>query len=147
MRTWLYKIATNRCLNARRTALRRPAKAWDVPGVELPEPTRLGEVVWLEPCPEDLYEQTEAISLAFITALQTMPPRQVAVLLLRDVLGFSAREVAEMLDTTTDSVNSALKRARASVPDRDAARPPRRRWSRRSWTRGNPPTSTRWWRC
>src|SRR4051794_33385248 len=125
VRTWLYKIASNRCLNARRTAERRPAKAWDIPGVELPEPTRLGEVVWLEPCPEELYEQTEAISLAFITALQTMPPRQVAVLLLRDVLEFSAREVAEMLDTTTDSVNSALKRARASVPaDRDAGAAP-----------------------
>src|SRR3954469_17103128 len=124
-RTWLYTIATNRCLNARRTADRRPAKAWDIPGVELIEPTRLGEVVWLEPCPQDLYEQTEASSLAFITALQTMPPRQVAVLLLRDVLGFSAREVAEMLDTTTDSVNSALKRARASAPaDRDAGSAP-----------------------
>ena len=124
LRTWLYRIATNRCLNARRSAGRRPAREWNIPGVQPPEPTRLGEVVWLEPCPQDLYEQTEAVSLAFITALQTMPPRQVAVLLLRDVLGFSAREVAEMLDTTTDSVNSALKRARASVPDRDAAAAP-----------------------
>ena len=124
MRTWLYKIATNRCLNARRAASRRPAKDWDIPGVELTEPTRLGEVVWLEPCPSDRYEQTEAISLAFITALQTMPPRQVAVLLLRDVLAFSAREVADMLDTTVDSVNSALKRARVSVPDRDPAPAP-----------------------
>jgi len=116
LRTWLYSIATNRCLNARRSAQRRPAKAWDVPGVELLEPTRLGEVAWLEPCPEDLYERAEAISLAFITALQTMPPRQVAVLLLRDVLGFSAGEVAGMLTTTVDAVNSALKRARAAVP-------------------------------
>ena len=83
----------------RRAAARRPAKAWDIPGVELPEPTRLGEVVWLEPYP---IERAEDISLAFITALQTLPPRQVAVLILRDVLGFNANEVAEMLDSTVD---------------------------------------------
>ena len=56
LRTWLYRIATNRCLNARRSASRRPAKEWDVPGVEPPEPTRLGEVVWLEPFPDALLE-------------------------------------------------------------------------------------------
>jgi RNA polymerase sigma-70 factor (TIGR02960 family) len=107
-----------RCLNMRRSASRRPAVAWDVPGVEPPEPSRLGEVVWLEPYPgpEPRHEQAEAISLAFITALQVLPPRQVAVLLLRDVLAFHAQEVAEMLDTTVDSVNSALKRARAALP-------------------------------
>jgi RNA polymerase sigma-70 factor (TIGR02960 family) len=123
VRTWLYKIATNRCLNMRRSASRRPAVAWDVPGVEPPEPSRLGEVVWLEPYPgpEPRYEQAEAISLAFITALQVLPPRQVAVLLLRDVLAFRAQEVAEMLDTTVDSVNSALKRARAALPREPAA--------------------------
>jgi RNA polymerase sigma-70 factor (TIGR02960 family) len=129
LRTWLYRIATNRCLNARRAASRRPAKEWDVPDYEPPEPTRLGEVVWLEPYPDTLlegavdvplgpdvrYEQTESISLAFVTALQVLPPRQLAVLVLRDVLGFHASEVAEMLDTTVDSVNSALKRARASL--------------------------------
>jgi RNA polymerase sigma-70 factor (ECF subfamily) len=129
VRTWLYRIATNRCLNARRSASRRPAKEWSIPGVEPPEPTRLGEVVWLEPFPDTLlegaagvplgpearYEQTEAISLAFVTALQSLPPRQVAVLLLRDVLGFHASEVADMLDSTVESVNSALKRARASL--------------------------------
>jgi RNA polymerase sigma-70 factor (TIGR02960 family) len=129
LRTWLYKIATNRCLNARRAASRRPAKEWDVPGVEPPEPTRLGEVVWLEPLPDTLlpdtrpgpearYEQAEAISLAFVTALQVLPPRQVAVLLLRDVLGFHAREVADMLGTTVESVTSALKRARAGLQRR-----------------------------
>ena len=94
LRTWLYRIATNRCLNARRSASRRPAKEWDVPKVEPPEPTRLGEVVWLEPYPDALlegaidvplgpearYEQTESISLAFVTALQVLPPRQLAVL-------------------------------------------------------------------
>jgi RNA polymerase sigma-70 factor (TIGR02960 family) len=120
-RTWLYRIATNRCLNARRSAARRPAKAWDIPGVEPPEPTRLGEVVWLEPYPDELldpearYERSESVSLAFVTALQTLPPRQLAVLILRDVLGFHAVEVADMLDTTADSVASALKRARAGL--------------------------------
>jgi RNA polymerase sigma-70 factor (TIGR02960 family) len=129
LRTWLYRIATNRCLNARRSASRRPAKEWDVPEYQPPEPTRLGEVVWLEPYPDALlegaikvplgpearYEQTEAISLAFVTALQLLPPRQVAVLILRDVLGFQANEVAGMLDSTVDSVTSALKRARAGL--------------------------------
>ena len=129
LRTWLYRIATNRCLDARRSASRRPAKEWDVPNVEPPEPTRLGEVVWLEPYPDALlegglevppgpearYEQTESISLAFVTALQVLPPRQLAVVILRDVLGFRAKEVADMLDSTVDSVNSALKRARASL--------------------------------
>jgi RNA polymerase sigma-70 factor (TIGR02960 family) len=129
LRTWLYRIATNRCLKARRSASRRPAKEWDVPGVQPPEPTRLGEVVWLEPFPdaflpgavdmppgpEARFEQTESISLAFVTALQLLPPRQLAVLVLRDVLGFHAHEVAEMLDSTTESVSSAVKRARASL--------------------------------
>jgi len=131
LRTWLYRIATNRCLNARRSANRRPAKEWNVPGVEPPEPTRLGEIVWLEPFPdtpfeqatdpETRYEQTESISLAFVTALQTLPPRQVAVLVLRDVLGFHANEVADMLGSSVESVTSALKRARAGLEHRQAA--------------------------
>src|SRR5215472_12621584 len=83
LRTWLYKIATNRCLNAMRAARRRPAKEWDVPDVEPPEPSRLGEVVWLQPYPDDL--------------------------------GYHASEVAEMLEVTVESVNSVLKRARASL--------------------------------
>jgi RNA polymerase sigma-70 factor (ECF subfamily) len=132
LRTWLYRIATNRCLNVRRSASRRLAKEWDVPGVELLEPTRLGEVPWLEPFPDALlegaidvplgpdarYEQSESISLAFVAALQVLPPRQLAVLVLRDVLGFHANEVADMLDSTVDSVNSALKRARANLKHR-----------------------------
>ncbi|WP_371780971.1 sigma-70 family RNA polymerase sigma factor [Streptosporangium subroseum] len=142
LRTWLYRIATNRCLNARRSAGRRPAKEWDVPGVQPPEPTRLGEIVWLEPFPDALlegaidvplgpearYEQSESISLAFVTALQVLPPRQLAVLVLRDVLGFHASEVADMLDSTVESVNSALKRARIGLqrrlPTADRERPP-----------------------
>ncbi|NEN05927.1 sigma-70 family RNA polymerase sigma factor [Diaminobutyricibacter tongyongensis] len=136
LRTWLYRIATNRCLNARRAAGRRAAKEWDIPDIEPPEPSRMGEIVWLEPYPDSFldgvdvplgpevhYEQTESISLAFVTALQILPPRQVAVLILRDVLGFRAAEVADMLDASVESVNSALKRARAGLrrdlPDRD----------------------------
>jgi RNA polymerase sigma-70 factor (TIGR02960 family) len=132
IRTWLYRIATNRCLDALRAASRRPAKEWNIPEVEPPEPTRLGEVVWLQPFPDALlegatnmpldpearYEQTEAISLAFVTALQVLPARQRAVLILREVLGYPANEVADMLDSTVESVNSALKRARASLQRR-----------------------------
>ena len=75
----------------------------------------------MPPGPEARYEQTESISLAFVTALQLLPPRQLAVLVLRDVLGFHANEVAEMLDSTTESINSALKRARASLQRRQPA--------------------------
>jgi RNA polymerase sigma-70 factor (TIGR02960 family) len=129
IRAWLYRIATTRCLNARRAASRRPPKEWDVPNVEPPEPTRLGDIVWLEPYPDALlegafdvplgpearYERTESVSLAFVAALQALPPRQLAVLILRDVLGFPAQEVAGMLESSLDSVNSALKRARAGL--------------------------------
>ena len=132
IRTWLYRIATSRCLNALRSASRRPRMEWPLPEVDPPEPTRLGEVVWLEPYPDVLlegladrtprpearYEATEAISLAFVTALQLLPPRQRAVLVLRDVLGFHAREVAHILESTPESVTSALKRARATLQRR-----------------------------
>lgn len=143
IRTWLYRIATNRCLNARRSASRRAAKEWDVPGVELLQPTRLGEVVWLEPYPDTLlegvidvqpspearYAQVESLSLAFMTALQVLPSRQLAVVILHDVIGYSANEVADMLDSTVQSVNSALKRARDSLqrrqpPTADREQPP-----------------------
>jgi RNA polymerase sigma-70 factor (ECF subfamily) len=140
LRTWLYKIATNRCLNAHRAASRRPAREWDMSQFEAPVPTPRDEPVWLQPFPDALlegtvdrplgpearYEQSEAISLAFVTALQLLPPRQLAVLILRDVLGFHASEVAGMLEVTVQSVNSALKRARASLQRRPpvAARPP-----------------------
>jgi RNA polymerase sigma-70 factor (TIGR02960 family) len=132
IRTWLYQIATSRCLNALRAASRRPRMSSPPPGLDPPEPTRLGEVVWLEPYPDLLlegladhapgpaarYEASETISLAFITALQLLPPRQRAVLILRDVLGFRAREVAGILGASVDSVTSALKRARATLQHR-----------------------------
>jgi len=132
LRTWLYRIATNHCLNLRRSTARRSPKEWDIPGVEPPKPTGVAEVVWLEPFPDALlaqgatafidpeasFERTESISLAFVTALQLLPPRQVAVLVLRDVLGFQAQEVADMLDITVESVTSVLKRARAGLQGR-----------------------------
>ena len=130
LRTWLYQIATNRSLSMLRADSRRPRTASPFPAVSLPEPTGTSEdPPWLEPYPDALldslvdrapgpetrYETTEAISLAFIAALQLLPPRQRAALVLRDVLGYRATEVAEMLDTTQESVQSALKRARATV--------------------------------
>jgi RNA polymerase sigma-70 factor (TIGR02960 family) len=134
IRVWLFQIATRRCLNALRSASRRPPMDWPPPGVALPEPTRLGEVAWLEPYPDVLlegladatpgpearYEATEAISVAFVTALQLLPSRQRAVLILRDVLGFRASEAANILDCTEESVTSALKRARAALQYRGA---------------------------
>jgi RNA polymerase sigma-70 factor (TIGR02960 family) len=128
VRTWLYRIATSRCLNTLRSARRRPPAATRL-GFAPPAPTRLGEVPWLEPYPdlllEDLpdnaadpqarYEAREAISMAFITALQLLPPRQRAALILRDVLSFHAREAAGILGISEHSVTSALKRARATL--------------------------------
>ena len=142
IRTWLYRIATSRCLNMLRAASRRPQAKPPALEFEPPEPTRLGEVVWLEPYPDVLFdlpdgaagpearcETREAISLAFVTALQLLPPRQRAALILRDVLDFSGREVAGLLDTTEQSVASAVKRARATLarelpsPDRPTPAP------------------------
>jgi RNA polymerase sigma-70 factor (ECF subfamily) len=130
VRTWLYRVATSRCLDVLRSARRRPpVSAPPQAGLEPPEPTRLGELLWLEPYPDVLlegladtapgpearYEAMETISLAFITALQLLPPRQRAALILRDVLGFPASEAARILDTSEESVTSALKRARATL--------------------------------
>jgi RNA polymerase sigma-70 factor (TIGR02960 family) len=135
LRSWLYRIATNRCLNHRRDRGRRlPELPAPVEPVPLPpEPTRVREPVWLDPYPDVLlegvadrdhepdarYEQREAIGLAFMVALQRLPPRQRAVLVLRDVLGFRASEVAEMLEATEVAVNRLLHRARREM-DRDA---------------------------
>ncbi|HEY2313024.1 MAG TPA: sigma-70 family RNA polymerase sigma factor [Streptosporangiaceae bacterium] len=129
VRTWLYRVATSRCLDALRSARRRPPVSAPPAGLEPPEPTRLGEVPWLEPYPDVLlegladaapgpearFEVLESVSLAFITALQLLPPRQRAALILRDVLGFHASEAARILDTSEESVTSALKRARAAL--------------------------------
>ena len=130
LRTWLYRIATNRCLNALRDRRRR---ARDVePMAEPPEPTGRGEPILLDPYPDALldsaadhspgpaarYELKEAVGLAFVATLQHLPPRQRAVLVLRDVLGFRAAEVADMLDTSEAAVKGALQRARAALETR-----------------------------
>jgi RNA polymerase sigma-70 factor (TIGR02960 family) len=128
VRAWLYRIATNRCLNALRDSRRRPEP---VPPFEPPPPSRRSEVTWLQPCPDTLLEPDpaarylarETVELGFVAALQELPPRQVAALLLCDVLGFSIAEVAPMLDTTANAVKGALQRARAAVAKGGAHRP------------------------
>jgi RNA polymerase sigma-70 factor (ECF subfamily) len=131
-RTWLYRVATSRCLDTLRSVARRHPISSPPPEGDPPEPARLGEVLWLEPYPDVLfegladnapgpearYEARESISLAFIKALQLLPPRQRAALILRDVLGYHAREVAAVLDASEESVTSALKRARAALHHR-----------------------------
>ena len=121
VRAWLYRIATNRCLNVLRDRGRRPREVPPLP--DPPEPTRRTEPVWVDPYPDALvaegpetrYEQREAVGLAFVTALQRLPPRQRAVLVLRDVLGFHLAEVAAMLDTGETAAKGALQRARATL--------------------------------
>jgi RNA polymerase sigma-70 factor (ECF subfamily) len=130
VRSWLYRIATNQCLNALRARKRRPQEVSSM--VAPPEPTRRVEPIWLEPYPDMLlegladaapgpaarYETSESVAVAFMAALQILPPRQRAALVLRDVLGFRAAEVAEMLDSSEASVKSALQRARATLDER-----------------------------
>jgi len=137
LRPWLYRIATNACLDA---LARRPKRVLRLEGSGPSKPTDgpgkpLLEQAWIEPYPDEhlaladglaapdaRYEQRESVELAFVAALQHLSPRQRAVLILREVLGFSAREVAQSLDTTAASVNSALQRARRTV---DEVRPER----------------------
>jgi RNA polymerase sigma-70 factor, ECF subfamily len=133
LRSWLYTITTNCCLNL---IARRPKRVLPVDYGPAADPHEgpgepLVESVWLEPYPDERigladglagpdarYEQRESVELAFIAALQLLPPNQRAVLILREVLGFSAREVAETLDTSTAAINSALQRARKTVDQR-----------------------------
>jgi RNA polymerase sigma-70 factor, ECF subfamily len=130
LRSWLYRIATNRCLNALRGRGRRPQEV--PPMAEPPRPTRFAEHMWLDPYPDAVlegladsapgpeasYERGEALGLAFTAGLQHLPPRQRAALVLREVLGFRTVEVAEMLETSEASVKGALQRARASLEAR-----------------------------
>jgi RNA polymerase sigma-70 factor (ECF subfamily) len=128
IRAWLYRIATNRCLNAIRDSRRR-APVEPVPPFDPPPPSRRSALTWLRPYPDALLEQAasgpaarslarETVELAFVAALRELPPRQVAALLLCDVLGFTTAEVAPMLDTTANAVKGALQRARASMARR-----------------------------
>jgi RNA polymerase sigma-70 factor (ECF subfamily) len=130
VRAWLYRIATNRALDALRATRRRPEDLHEM--AEMPEPTRYAEAIWLEPYPDALlggipdqapgpearYDTREAIELGFIVGIQHLPPQQRAVLVLRDVLGYHAEEVAEMLETSAHSVNSLLRRARGAFESR-----------------------------
>ena len=134
LRAWLYGIATHRCLNALRAGSRRPHVVGSTLPFAPPAATRMSEVSWLTPLPEAFveelpdaapgpdarYEQREAVGLAFITALQHLPERQRAVLVLRDVLGYRAAEVAELLDVSEATVTSALQRARTALRERGA---------------------------
>jgi len=128
LRSWLYRIATNMCLNAMRSTARR-VPTEPRPPFQPPEPTQRDEITWLQPYPDALldgiadrapgpearYSQIEAIELAFVAGLQRMPPRQAATVLLRDVLGFGTDEVATMLKTSPMAVKGTLQRGRAAL--------------------------------
>jgi RNA polymerase sigma-70 factor (ECF subfamily) len=130
LRTWLYRIATNRCLNLLRDRKRRPREVPSMP--EPPTPTRLAEPMWLDPYPDALleglvdsapgpearYETREALGLAFAAGLQHLPPRQRAAFVLREVLGFRTAEIAEILEASNASVKGALQRARVTLDAR-----------------------------
>ncbi len=138
LRAWLYRIATNRCLNLLRSTRRRHPPE-PVPPFDPPAPSCRSEVTWLQPYPDTLldqvadrapgpgarYQRREAVELAFVAALQHLPPRQAATLILRDVLGYTGVEVAAMLDTSQTAIKGALQRARASL-DRQLAKVDRR---------------------
>jgi RNA polymerase sigma-70 factor, ECF subfamily len=135
LRAWLYKIATNACLNAIESRKRERRLLPDQRGpstTQMPDGPPLTDIVWLEPYPdcyleriagdmsnpEARYEAREAIHLAFVAAIQELPPRQRAVLLLCDVLGMASAEAAALLDATTASINSMLQRARETLAKR-----------------------------
>ena len=134
LRAWLYKVATNVCLDAidtrKRRGLSRELYVRGDPTRPLPPPSQ--EIIWVEPFPDEMidgqpdiypearYEVRESITLAFVAALQKLPGRQRAVLLLCDVMGWDANSATEILDMTTAAVNSALQRARATMKTRGA---------------------------
>src|SRR5262245_46502915 len=141
LRSWLYRIATNACLNAlasRKSAQRMLPQALGPPA-DTPPKVAAEDVPWLDPYPDEAfagvpvaplgpearYEMREAVELAFVAAIQHLPPRQRAVLLLRDVLGSSAAEAAQLLEMSTASINSALQRARATLEARASSPRPR----------------------
>ena len=141
-RTWLYRIATNACLDFQRRTARRPKRYEPVPGMNHGGGEPPARITWLQPYPDDelpsAEEQPEAaavsretLELVFLAAVQHLPPRQRAVLVLRDVLGLSAVETGEALDMTVASVNSALQRARPTLRDRLPGR-------RADWTADGP---------
>ncbi|HWM01757.1 MAG TPA: RNA polymerase subunit sigma-70 [Actinophytocola sp.] len=126
-RAWLYRIATNACLDVLdRRPRPAPPSAAAMPADPTAAPLPAVAVPWLRPCPDrlldDLVVARETVELAFLAAVQHLPPRQRAVLVLRDVIGWSAREAAELLETTVASVNSALQRARATLREQLPAR-------------------------
>ena len=134
LRSWLYRIVTNVCLDMLNARGRRalPMDLGPAQSADTPLPAPLPEVTWLEPIPEsqvtggdpaEVAEMRESIRLAFVAALQHLPPRQRAVLILREVLRWKASEVAELLDTSVASVNSALQRARAAMENVGATEP------------------------
>ena len=148
-RTWLYRIATNACLNALQYRRRRVLPPDVAPAAADPNTAASWqrELPWLQPYPDHLLEPAapseaepdavvvsrETIELAYLAAIQHLPPRQRAILLLREVLGWSAREVAALLETSVPSVNSALQRARSTLRTRLPAR-------RLDWTSATQPT-------
>ncbi|MBO9553193.1 RNA polymerase subunit sigma-70 [Cellulomonas sp.] len=134
VRTWLYAIATNRCLTVLRTGRRRPREV-ALP-FEAPPPDDRTDVPWLQPYPDAWlphepvepgpaarYDATESIALAFVAALQVLPPRQVAVVVLGDVLGYAQTEIAAMTGTTPTVVKGLLQRGRATLARRDRDQP------------------------
>jgi RNA polymerase sigma-70 factor, ECF subfamily len=140
-RNWLYRIATNACLNVlagRSRARRILPESHDPPADRPPDGAPATEIAWLDPYPDAAlegvpdaapgpdarYELREAVQLAFVAAIQYLPPRQRAVLLLRDVLGWSAGETAGLLDSSVTSINSALQRARSTLEHRFPAGQP-----------------------
>jgi RNA polymerase sigma-70 factor (ECF subfamily) len=142
LRAWLYRIATNACLDhlARRSPRLLPADVASAADPEAEPPPVASDVAWLDPYPDGLVDPHEAaaaretLEIAFVAAIQHLPPRQRAALILRDAAGFSARETARLLGTSVPAVNSALQRARDRLRDRLPSR-------RLEWVHSEDPTA------